>query len=200
MGWSSRSGPQLPTTSTNQPQSSSSPLDFISKLNPFTKNNYQRIRLATGDYDDNGGNEGETLPTQLPAPTRSEEQGGYFALSRWDRILVFAACLAGAVVCFVVAFVLLPVLAFKPRKFAVLWTVGSLLVMISFGFLNGFTPYIRHLLSQSRLPFTIAYFASMFLTLYFAVGLHNLILTVITSVIQIGALISFFVSYVVCCS
>jgi hypothetical protein len=73
----------------------------------------------------------------------------------------------------------------------------ALLSTYSFGFLQGFAPYLRHLVSQSRLPFTLAYFGSMILTLYFAVGLHNLILTIITSVIQIAALLSFFISYVV---
>ncbi len=89
---------------------------FWKKLNPFNKG-----------YVQLGNSDGESLPTQLPAPTREEEQGAYFALSRWDRIIVFAACIAGALVCFLVAFLLLPVLALKPRKFAILWTVGSLL-------------------------------------------------------------------------
>lgn len=42
-------------------------------------------------------------------------------VSRWDRLLVFGACLLGAVICFFFAFLLLPVLALKPRKFAVLY-------------------------------------------------------------------------------
>jgi hypothetical protein len=170
----------------NQQQSdvSTQPASLLTRLNPFSRG---RIRL---------GDDAQSLPTQLPAPTREEEQGAFFVLSRWDRILVFGACILGAAVCFVVAFLLLPVLAFKPRKFAVLWTVGSLLFMISFGFLQGFVPYIRHLLTPQRLPFTIAYFGSMILTLYFAVGLRNLILTIITIIIQVISLITFFISYV----
>lgn len=34
--------------------------------------------------------------------------------------------------------------------------------------------YIRHLLSGPRLPFTAAYFGSIALTLYFAVGVRSL--------------------------
>ena len=41
-------------------------------------------------------------------------------VSRWDRLLVFAACNLGAAACFVVCFFLFPILATKPRKFAVL--------------------------------------------------------------------------------
>lgn len=41
-------------------------------------------------------------------------------VSRWDRILVFIFCNIGAAVCFVICFVLFPVLTLKPRKFAIL--------------------------------------------------------------------------------
>jgi hypothetical protein len=41
-------------------------------------------------------------------------------VSRWDRMLIFAACNLGAAVCFMLCFFLFPVLTLKPRKFAVL--------------------------------------------------------------------------------
>ena len=40
----------------------------------------------------------------------------------------------------------------------------------SFAALQGPVPYIKHLVSSSRIPFTTAYFGSLGLTLYFAVG------------------------------
>lgn len=40
----------------------------------------------------------------------------------------------------------------------------------SFSALQGPVPYIKHLLSAPRIPFTAAYFGSLALTLYFAVG------------------------------
>jgi hypothetical protein len=41
-------------------------------------------------------------------------------LSRWERFSGFLLCTAGAAVCFAVAFLIgLPLLALKPRKFAV---------------------------------------------------------------------------------
>ena len=42
-------------------------------------------------------------------------------MSRWDRLLVFAACNLGALACFVICFFLFPVLSLKPRKFAILY-------------------------------------------------------------------------------
>ncbi len=59
-------------------------------------------------------------------------------------------------------------------------------------------PYIRHLTSPGKVIFTAVYFGSMLLTLIFAIGLKSVILTIIFSVIQVAALGTFFVSYVVC--
>jgi hypothetical protein len=74
----------------------------------------------------------------LRSSERSNEEEAYFALSRWERfgshlffftcsraqnscprrLLGFLACLAGAAVCFGVAFFTLPLLALRPAKFA----------------------------------------------------------------------------------
>ena len=40
----------------------------------------------------------------------------------------------------------------------------------SFAALQGPMPYIKHLVSPTRIPFTAAYFGSLGMTLYFAVG------------------------------
>lgn len=42
---------------------------------------------------------------------------------------MFGCCVLGAAACFVMAFVLMPVLVLKPRKFVILWTVGSVLFL-----------------------------------------------------------------------
>lgn len=99
---------------------------------------------------------------------------------------MFGCCVLGAAACFVMAFVLMPVLVLKPRKFVILWTVGSLLflfryslesrviLMDSFAALQGPVPYIKHLLSPTRVPFTAAYFGSLAATLYFSIGVYTL--------------------------
>ena len=43
----------------------------------------------------------------------------------------------------------------------------------SFAALQGPVPYIKHLVSPPRIPFTAAYFGSLGLTLYFAVGVSD---------------------------
>ena len=50
------------------------------------------------------------------------------------------------------------------------WSVGSLLFLLSWAVLMGPWTYVKHLVSGPRLPFTAAYFGSIALTLYFAVG------------------------------
>ncbi|EEA27650.1 Golgi traffic protein SFT2, putative [Talaromyces marneffei ATCC 18224] len=155
LGWSRRDQDTPVRTDANTPM-----LSRLRSLNPF------------------GGGEGYLrLPTQepgapLPAPSRREEEESFFALSRWDRMLVFGACNLGAAVCFLLCFVLWPALITKPRKFAILWSVGSALFLASWAVLMGPISYIRHLLSGPRLPFTAAYFGSIALTLYFAVGVQ----------------------------
>ena len=58
---------------------------------------------------------------------------------------------------------------FVPR-----WSVGSVLFLVSWAVLMGPVAYIKHLASGSRLPFTIAYFTSIGLTIYFATGVSYL--------------------------
>ena len=112
IGWSRRTPDAEPVT-TAQPS-------FLQRLNPFSNSKSGYIRLPTSQQD---------LPAQLPAPSAQQENAAWFALSQWDRLIVFACCVLGAAACFVMAFVLMPVLVLKPRKFVVLWTVGSILFL-----------------------------------------------------------------------
>jgi len=181
LGWSRRDADIPANTS-----SSSSPLlSRIQSLNPFSDRGY--VRLPT--------HEGPGAP--LPAPTRREEEEGWFALSRWDRILLFGGLNITAAILFVVCLSLLPTPVFlaTPRKFAILWTLGSVLFLASWAVMMGPIVYLQHLLSGSRLPFTAAYFGTIALTLYFSIGLHSTFLTLIAAVLQLIALLWYLVSY-----
>lgn len=59
---------------------------------------------------------GDYIP--LRSNDRNNQDDAWLALSRWERLLGFVACLVGAAICFAVAFITLPLLAFKPAKFA----------------------------------------------------------------------------------
>ncbi|EZF26188.1 hypothetical protein H113_01715 [Trichophyton rubrum MR1459] len=182
LGWSRRG-------ETSAPAQSNTSTPFFSKIqswNPLGSGRGGYVQLSPD-------NAASSAP--LPAPSRREEEEAWFALSRWDRMLIFAACNVGALVCFAIYFILIMPLMLKPRKFAILWSSGSALFLASWAVLMGPVPYARHLTSGPRLPFTAAYFTSIALTLYFAVGLHSTILTLISSVCQLVALIWYLVSY-----
>lgn len=178
LGWSRR---EEPIRTSNAP---SSFLSRIQSLNPFSDSGY--VRLPTSNSD---------IPAQLPAQSRQDEEAGWFVLSRWDRILAFIACNLGAAACFIVCFFLFPVLSLRPRKFAVLWTVGSILFLSSWAILQGPLVYAQHLFSAPRLPFSAAYFGTIALTLYFSLGLGSTILTLLAAIFQLLALVWYLVSY-----
>jgi hypothetical protein len=54
------------------------------------------------------------------------------------------------------------------------WSVGSLMFLSSWAVLMGPMQYAMHLISGPRLPFTAAYFGSIIMTIYFAVGVSPL--------------------------
>ncbi|POR36508.1 Protein transport protein SFT2 [Tolypocladium paradoxum] len=178
LGWSRRDNDEPVNTSQQ-----SGLLSSIKSLNPFGDRGY--VRLPTT----------ESAGAPLPAPSRREEEEGWFILSRWDRMLIFGACNLAALACFVICFTLFPVLSLRPRKFVILWSVGSLLFLASFAAVMGPLNYAYHLLSAPRLPFTAAYFGSIVMTLVFALKLHSTILTLISALVQMACLIWYLISY-----
>ncbi|KAG9248364.1 Got1/Sft2-like family-domain-containing protein [Calycina marina] len=177
LGWSRRDA-DVPVNTSQQ----TGLLSSIKSLNPFGDG---YVRLPT--------TEGAGAP--LPARTRREEEEAWFALSRWDRILIFSGCNLGALACFVLVFALWPIMMARPKKFAVLWSLGSMLFLASWTVMMGPMTYAKHLLSIQRLPFTSAYFGSIALTLYFSLGLGNTILTLLAAIVQLACLLWYLVSY-----
>ncbi|KAF7320901.1 Protein transport protein SFT2 [Mycena chlorophos] len=152
---------------------------------PSTPGAFARFYNAMGDY------------VPLRSSERSNEEEAWFALSRWERLLGFGGCLVGAAVCFFVAFLTLPFLFLpgRPRKFALSFSLGSMLVMFGFSLLIGPVNHAKHLITTERLPFTLVYFSSLGLTIYFAVGLQSYLGSLVCSVIQILALVSYVLAY-----
>lgn len=117
-------------------------------------------------------------------------------LTRFQRLIGFCACLSMSSICFVLAAFYMPVLVFKARKFAMLFTLGSVFFLSSFGFLWGPWTHMKHLFTKEKLPFTLCYGSTLIGTLYCAMFLHSTPLTVLLAVFQIIALIWFLVSYI----
>ena len=133
----------------------------------------------------------------LRSNERTNEEEAYLSLSRWERFLGFLACIAGAAVCFFFSFIFLspPILALRPQKFALAFSLGSMLFMIGFSVLSGPVAHLKHICSKERLPFSIAYFSSLARTIYFAVGPRKMLPTLVFAIIQVGALVTYLAAY-----
>ena len=124
------------------------------------RNNLSQFRWARGVTDDSQPAQPQANPfarfynavagdyVPLRSSERSTDDDAYLALSRWERLLGFGACLVGACVCFFFAFLGLPWLPIRPAKFALAFrfvrppprppcspshpipSMGSLLVMV----------------------------------------------------------------------
>lgn len=117
-------------------------------------------------------------------------------LSRVQRLIGFSICVSLGIFFFSAAMFLLPVLLLKARKFSLLFTLGSLFLILSFSFLWGPVNHLKHLFSKDRLIFTCTYFGTLFMTLYFAMARHSTPWTVLFAVLQLIALIWFLLSYI----
>ncbi|KAF8840306.1 SFT2-domain-containing protein [Paxillus ammoniavirescens] len=172
------------------------------------RNNLSQFRWAQGTTDDSQAQlaqptnafsrfysavAGDYVP--LRSNERSNEEEAWFALSRWERLLGFGACLLGACVCFFVAFLGLPWLPVRPAKFALAFSMGSLLVMVGFSILIGPINHIKHLVSKERLAFSAVYFSSLGLTLYFSLGAKSYLGSLLAGLVQVVALVAYVLAY-----
>ena len=82
-----------------------------------------------------------------------------------------------------------PVLVFKTRKFALLFTLGSIFVLLSFFFLNGPVAHFKSLMNKDRILFTTAYLTTLSTTLYTSLYLKSTLLTLIVSIAQMISLV-----------
>jgi hypothetical protein len=118
------------------------------------------------------------------------------SLSKKQRVFGFVTSLGLGLFFFSFATLYVPVIVLKARKFALLFSLGSLFTLGSFSFLWGPCNHVKHLFGKERLPFTLVYLGSLVGTLYFALSLQSTILTSMAAVCQVMALIWFVVSYI----
>jgi len=113
-----------------------------------------------------------------------------------ERFTTFAILAGIGIVCMILAFTFLPIVIISPHKFALLFTLGSGLMLLSFSFLRGHGNFVKHMASMERLPFSASYLTSLVGTLYCSLVMGSYLLTLIFSLIQVVALAYFLVSYI----
>lgn len=112
------------------------------------------------------------------------------------QLAYFAAFLGSGVIFLVLAFtIFLPVIMLAPSKFAICFTIGSVLVLSAFVSLRGWRHQLTHMFSADRLLFTLAYAGSMAGTLYAALSLHSYVLSLVFCTAQVVALLYYTLSY-----
>eukprot|EP00917_Polyrhabdina_sp_WS-2016_P029864 GHVP01063615.1.p1 GENE.GHVP01063615.1~~GHVP01063615.1.p1 ORF type:complete len:239 (+),score=22.31 GHVP01063615.1:31-717(+) len=109
--------------------------------------------------------------------------------------ILFGLFLVSGILFLSMAFLFLPAVVLMPQKFALLFTFGSIFIVMSLGVIKGFVPLFKHLITRERLPFTVAYFGSLIMTLVSTLWLHSYVLTLLCAIVQVFALASMVVSY-----
>ncbi|RNA34470.1 transport SFT2-like [Brachionus plicatilis] len=117
-------------------------------------------------------------------------------LTKTQRIIGFMICLLMGVFCMSLASLYIPVIVLKSRKFVLLFSLGSLFFIASFSILWGVKSHLKHLFNIARLPFTLSYFSTLFATIYYAMIVKSVLITLLFAVLQIGTLIWYVVSYI----
>ncbi|XP_048000193.1 protein transport protein sft2 [Leguminivora glycinivorella] len=118
-----------------------------------------------------------------------EVQKEYFTLSRTQRFMGFGVCLFFGILCFILSFLYIPILILQARKFALLFTLGSLFFILSFSFLYGPWSHVKSLFSKERALTTLLYGSTLIATLYCALHLQSTPLTIVCAVLQVIALL-----------
>lgn len=125
----------------------------------------------------------------------SSEPGWYDALSMWEKYSLFFIMFLASCFCFTVCILLLPVLTLKPRKFALLWSMGSFLFITSFGVVRGPYTYAKHLFSRERMAFTVSFLLSFVAVIYFSVVVQSSVMSVVAILVESVTLVYYVVSY-----
>ncbi|EPY51941.1 transporter Sft2 [Schizosaccharomyces cryophilus OY26] len=149
---------------------------------------YERVKSSlpwTNDYSE--------VPTN--ANGNSYFQSSDFSLSRWERYMLFGLCLLGSFACYAIACFMFPVLILKPRRFVLLWTMGSLLAVFGFAILLGFKAHFEQLITKERLPITLGYFASLAATVVSTIYLKSSILSIVFGAIHILTFIAYLIAF-----
>lgn len=118
-------------------------------------------------------------PTCMPSVTRAQ------------RLAASGVCLLLAALCFGLAALYAPVLLLRARKFALLWSLGSVLALAGGTLLRGGAACGR-LLRGEEAPSrpALLYVAALGATLYAALGLRSTLLTALGACAQVAALLA----------
>ncbi|XP_050440573.1 uncharacterized protein LOC126845743 [Adelges cooleyi] len=94
-------------------------------------------------------------------------------LTKKQRIFGFMICVCVSCLMFSLSALYLPVLLLKARKFAILYSAGSIFAFASVSFLTGPLNHFKYVTSKEKLPFVFGYIITLILTLYFSLFMQS---------------------------
>ncbi|KAJ8274355.1 hypothetical protein COCON_G00089800 [Conger conger] len=137
----------------------------------------------------NGSGTGQGSNTGFSWPWSSEPDPCLPGLSRSQRLVAFGVCILLSALCFGLSALYAPLLLLKARKFALLWSLGSVFALLGAAVLRGPSKFIT-----TPTPGAAVYLCSLAGTLYAALSLHSTLLTALGAALQIAAIVGYVVA------
>ncbi|XP_068197283.1 vesicle transport protein SFT2C [Antennarius striatus] len=112
-------------------------------------------------------------------------------MSRRQRLVAFGGCVFLSALCFGLSALYAPLLLLYARKFALLWSLGSLFAIAAVAVLRGPSRLISSLPTS---PGAAVYLCTLGGTLYAALSLHSTVLTALGAALQVAVIVGYVVS------
>lgn len=112
-------------------------------------------------------------------------------LSRGQRLVAFGVCAFFSLLCFGLSALYAPLLLLYARKFALLWSLGSLFAIAAVAVLRG---PVKLLYGLPTSPAAAAYLTALCGTLYAALSLQSTVLTALGAAVQVAVILGAVVS------
>ncbi|XP_062337264.1 vesicle transport protein SFT2C [Osmerus eperlanus] len=132
---------------------------------------------------------GQGSSTGFSWPWSTEPDPCLPGMSRSQRLVAFGTCITFSAICFGLSALYAPLLLLYARKFALLWSLGSLFALMGAAILKGPSKLIG-----TPTPGAAVYLCSLGGTLYAALSLHSTVLTALGAIVQIAVIAGYVVS------
>lgn len=136
-----------------------------------------------------GASSGQSSGSGVSWPWSSEPDPCLPGMSRSQRLIGFGTCIFFSALCFGLSALYAPLLLLKARKFALLWSLGSVFALVGAAILRGPSKLI-----STPTPGAVVYLCSLVGTLYAALSLHSTLLTALGAGLQIAAIVGYIVA------
>uniref|UniRef100_A0A673H822 Vesicle transport protein n=1 Tax=Sinocyclocheilus rhinocerous TaxID=307959 RepID=A0A673H822_9TELE len=132
-----------------------------------------------------GASSGQGSSSSFSWPWSSEPDPCLPGMSQSQRLIAFGTCIFFSALCFGLSALYAPLLLLKARKFALLWSLGSVFALLRAAILK---------LIATPTPGAAVYLCSLVGTLYAALSLHSTLLTALGACLQISAIVGYIVA------